>query len=153
MWSRRSCGQGSVRPQGWELPGVWGRFWGESSVSPQSMAVPIQQNCESSSSGCSSQGHCMAEVGRDLWRSSGPTPLLKQGHPEPVAQDHEYLQGWRLHNHLGQPVPVLGHPHSEKVFPDVQKLLLCFSLCLLSCEGKWWVSWRKWYQEIREMKW
>ena len=27
-------------------------------------------------------------MGRDLWRSSGPTPLLKQGHLEPVAQDH-----------------------------------------------------------------
>ena len=32
----------------------------------------------------------------------------------------EYLQGWRLHNLPGQPVPVLSHPHSKKVFPDVQ---------------------------------
>ena len=45
--------------------------------------------------------HRMVEVGRDLWRSSGPNPLLKQGHLEPVAQDHvqmafEYLQGWIL---------------------------------------------------------
>ena len=59
----------------------------------------------------------MAEVGRDLWRSSGPTPLLKQGHPEQAAQDcvqmaFEYLQGWRLHSLPGQPVPVLGHPLS-----------------------------------------
>lgn len=48
----------------------------------------------------------MAEIGRDLWRSSGPTPLLKQGHIQLVAQDHtqtgfeytqeEYTQ--RLHN-------------------------------------------------------
>ena len=46
--------------------------------------------------------HRMVEVGRDLWnssgRSSGPTPLLKHGHLEPVAQDcvqvaSEYLQG------------------------------------------------------------
>ena len=29
----------------------------------------------------------MVEVGRDFWRLSGPTLLLKQGHPEPVAQD------------------------------------------------------------------
>ncbi|KAK4821092.1 hypothetical protein QYF61_013420 [Mycteria americana] len=29
----------------------------------------------------------MVEVGRDLQRSSGPTPLLQQGHLEPVAQD------------------------------------------------------------------
>jgi len=33
----------------------------------------------------------------------------------------KYLQGWRLHNLSGQPVPVLSHPHSEKVFPDVQR--------------------------------
>ena len=68
----------------------------------------------------------MVEAGRDLWRSSGPTPLLKQGHLGQVASDHvqiafEYLQGWRLHNLSGQPVPVLGHPHSKKVFPDVQR--------------------------------
>ena len=73
-----------------------------------------------------SQNHRLAEVGRDVWRSSGLTPLLKQGHLEMVAQDHaqmafEYLQGWRLHNLTGQPVPVLSHPHGEKVFPDVQR--------------------------------
>jgi len=28
----------------------------------------------------SSQNHRMVEVGRDLWRSSGPTPLLKLDH-------------------------------------------------------------------------
>ena len=36
----------------------------------------------------------------------------------------EYLQGCGdeyLHNLPGQSVPVLGHPHREKVFPDVQK--------------------------------
>ena len=27
---------------------------------------------------------------------------------------------WRLHDHLEQHVPVLSHPHSEKVFPDAQ---------------------------------
>ncbi|KAK4810954.1 hypothetical protein QYF61_013362, partial [Mycteria americana] len=40
----------------------------------------------------------MVEVGRDLWRSSCPTPLLKQGHLEPVAQDH--VDGSR---HKGNP--------------------------------------------------
>lgn len=30
----------------------------------------------------------MVEVGRDLLRSSCPGPLIRQGHPEPVAQDH-----------------------------------------------------------------
>ena len=43
-----------------------------------------------------SQNHRMVEAERDLWRSSGPTLLLKQGHLEPAAQDHvqtafEYL--------------------------------------------------------------
>jgi len=32
----------------------------------------------------------------------------------------EYLQGWRLHHLPGQPVPVLVHPHSKKVFPALQ---------------------------------
>jgi len=30
----------------------------------------------------------VVEVGRDLWRSSGPIPLLKQGHLEPVTQEN-----------------------------------------------------------------
>ncbi|NXV35722.1 NEK5 kinase, partial [Rissa tridactyla] len=38
-----------------------------------------------------------------------------------LIQAFEYLQRWRLHTPSGQPVPVLGHPHSGKVFPDVQK--------------------------------
>jgi len=64
----------------------------------------------------------MAEVGRTFWSSSGPTLLLKQGHLEPLAQDYvqkpsDYLQGWRLHSLLGQPVPVLGYPRSERGVP------------------------------------
>lgn len=40
----------------------------------------------------------MFEVGTYFWRLSGPTPLLKQGHLEQVAQEHvqialEVLQG------------------------------------------------------------
>ena len=55
-----------------------------------------------------SQNHRMVEVGRDIWMSSSPTLLLKQGHLGQVTQDHarsafEYLQGWRLHNLSGQP--------------------------------------------------
>jgi len=73
----------------------------------------------------------MVEVGRGLWSSSGPTHLLKQGHPEKGVQNHTqtafgYLQGWRLHNMPWQPVPVLSHPHTEKVFPDVQREPLMF---------------------------
>jgi len=33
------------------------------------------------------QRHRMVGVGRDLWGSSGPTPLPKQGHLEQAAQD------------------------------------------------------------------
>jgi len=45
----------------------------------------------------------MAGVGRDLCRSSGPTPLPKQGHLQQAAQDLvqadlEYLQRGRLQN-------------------------------------------------------
>jgi len=66
----------------------------------------------------------MAEVGRHLWSSSGPTSLLKQGHLQPVAQEHvwmafKYLQGGECNDLPAQPVPVISHSHSEKVFPDV----------------------------------
>jgi len=59
-----------------------------------------------------SQNHRIFGVGRDLCRSSSPTPLLKQGHLQQAAQDLlqaglEYLQRRRLHNLPGQPVPVL----------------------------------------------
>jgi len=93
-----------------------------------------------------SESHRITE-GLRLEGTSGviwSTPPLKQGHLEQAVQDHvqavfEYLQGWRLHHLPGQPVPVLGHSHSEKVFPDVQREppvflrgnLLCFSLCPL----------------------
>ena len=71
----------------------------------------------------------MVGVGKDLWRSSSPTPLLKQGHLEQAAQDcvqagFEYLQRRRLHNLPGQPVPVLRHPQREEVLPHVQTDLL-----------------------------
>lgn len=60
----------------------------------------------------------MAGVGRDVWRSPGQTPLLKQDHMETVAQDHaqmafDYHQGWRAHNFFMQLVPGLGHPRSS----------------------------------------
>jgi len=72
----------------------------------------------------------MVEVGRQLLRSTGPTPLLKQGHLEQVVQDcvqssFEHLQGWRFHILSGQPVPAFDHSHSEKV--------LGFFLCSDTC--------------------
>ena len=83
-----------------------------------------------------SQNHRMAEVGRELWRSSGPIPLLEQGNLEPVAQDRvqmafELLQERRLYNLSGQPVVVLSHPHSKKCFLMFRWTLLCVSLCSL----------------------
>lgn len=35
-----------------------------------------------------SQNYRMVEVGREVCRSSCPGLLLRQGHPEPAAQDH-----------------------------------------------------------------
>ena len=71
------------------------------------------------------QNHRMVGVGRDLCGSSSPTLLPKQGHLQQAAQDLvqaglEYLQLRRLHNLLGQPVPVLRHPQREEVLPHVQ---------------------------------
>jgi len=60
----------------------------------------------------SSQNHRVVGVGRDLYRSSSPSPLPKQGHLQQAAQDLvqvglEYLQRRRLRNLPGQHVPVL----------------------------------------------
>jgi len=99
--------------------------WGDtfqSSLSSQPWVVHLLlyfPSCHHSQSLSSrdSQNHRMFEVGRDLCGSSGPTPLLKQGHPEQAAQDLvqaglEYLQRRRLHSLPGQPGPVLHHPQS-----------------------------------------
>ena len=72
-----------------------------------------------------SQSNRIVGVGRDLWGSSSPTLLPKQGHLQQAAQDHvqaglEYLQRRRLHSLPGQPVPGLRHPQNEEVLPHVQ---------------------------------
>jgi len=72
-----------------------------------------------------SQKHKVVEVGRHLWRSSGPAPLFMQGHLELVVQDHiqlafRYFQGGGIHNFPEQPMPVLSHPDKKSVFPDIQ---------------------------------
>ena len=76
-----------------------------------------------------SQNQRMFGVGRELWGSSCPTPLAKQGHPEQAAQDlvqasFEYLQRRRIHSQPGQPVPVLCHPHRKEALPHVHSHLL-----------------------------
>ena len=88
----------------------------------------------------------MASVGRDLWGSSSPSPLLKQGHLQQAAQDLvqaglEYLQRRRLHNLPGQPVPVLCHPQREEVLLCVQMELLILqfvSIALCPVAGYHW---------------
>ena len=72
-----------------------------------------------------SQNHRMVGVGRDLWASSSPNPLMKPGHLAQVAQDFvqaglEYFLRRRIHNLPGQPVPVLRHPQRQEILPHVQ---------------------------------
>lgn len=71
--------------------------------------------------------HRTIEVGRDLFRSSSPTPLLRQGQLKQITQDHiqsgyECLHGWRLNILSGQPVPVFELSHCKIVFFPVFKL-------------------------------
>jgi len=85
----------------------------------------LLQNREINSHLTEPQSHRTAGVGKDLWRSSCPTPLQNQGHLKQVAQDHiqagfKYLQRRRLHNHSGQPVTGHHHPQSEAALLDVQ---------------------------------
>jgi len=85
--------------------------------------------CSSSAPNCRT-----VRLGRNLWRSFGPPPLLKQGHPQPVAQDHvqmavEDRQGWRLHNLPEQSVPALGHPQSKKKHFLMFRGTSCVSVC------------------------
>lgn len=76
----------------------------------------------------------MVKAGGDFWRSSGETSLLKHTHrasglgPGP---DGLIYPRWKLHSLPGQPESLLRHSDSEKVFSDVQRQLLCFSLCPL----------------------
>jgi len=73
----------------------------------------------------------MVGVGRDLWGSSSPAPLPKQGPLQQAAEDlvqagFEYHQRRRIHNISGQPVPVVRHPQMEEVLPYVQVELPMF---------------------------
>jgi len=71
-----------------------------------------------------SQNHKMVTIEKDLWKSSGQPCLVKQYHLQSVAQDHvqtafENLQGRRLRNLPGQPMPVFSYSHRENMFSDV----------------------------------
>lgn len=86
------------------------------------------------SSAASFAGSQMFEIGRDLWKSSGPTPLLKKSHLESSAQvcvsmSSEYLQNLAIYNLSGHAVPVLGLSLTRKMcFLVVRGKLLHFSL-------------------------
>lgn len=59
-------------------------------------------------------------------KSCGSSPLLKLGHLQPVVLIHvqvafEYPPAGRFQNLFVKTLPVLCHPHSEKVFPDAQR--------------------------------
>lgn len=79
----------------------------------------------------------MTEVGKDLWRSSKPNPLLKAGQLEWAAQDYvqvglEYFQGWRLHILSGQ------WPNCMPFFIyDEPIQTLCFGIPALLSFGTW----------------
>lgn len=65
----------------------------------------------------------MVEAERDHRRSFSPTSLLTQGQVEHIPWDCvqmalEILQGWKLCNLSGQPLPVVGHPHSKEAQVD-----------------------------------
>ena len=61
------------------------------------------------------------------------SPLIEQAHAEQEAQEHlqagfEWLQGRRLHNLPGQPVPLLWHPHRKEGFSHIEVELPVFQL-------------------------
>lgn len=75
--------------------------------------------------------HRVVEVGRHLWVYL-LQPLLQQGHAELLTQAHvqaasESLQGEKLHNLSGKPVPVLQHQLG------VLWVQRCMQECLLVC--------------------
>ena len=68
----------------------------------------------------------MAWVEKDHSDHQVSTPCYVQGRqpPDQAAQSHiqpglEWLQGWGIHNLLGQPVPVHHHPLREKLPPNI----------------------------------
>jgi len=70
----------------------------------------------------------MACVEKDRNDHRLSTPCYVRGHqpPDQAAQSHiqpglECLQGWGIHNLLGQPVPVCHHPLCEKMTNDLEE--------------------------------
>lgn len=86
-----------------------------------------------------SQNHRMDEVESVLWESPNPTSLLKQGQKNQAVQDcvqlcFEYVQGWRLYNTSGEPVPAFNHSHSNKknIYSNRIFCISIYTHCLFS---------------------
>lgn len=82
---------------------------------------------------CKASDRSMAKVGRHLWRVFNPTPPVKQGHLEQLAQDtlqsgFEYFQDWRILSFSEQPIPV-SDDYGAKVFLVFKWHSPCFILC------------------------
>ena len=79
-----------------------------------------------------SQNPRMAGIGRDLWRSPCPTPLLEQAPPEQghraASRQGVNVPGKGLHTLPGQPVPLLWHPHRRDLFSHIEVELPVFQL-------------------------
>lgn len=77
-----------------------------------------------------SESHRVFEIGRDHWRFSTPTPLLRLGQTLPahsyVQSGFKYLQRWRIHNFSCEMVPDPNHPHSRSLF-SCSDGILCIS--------------------------
>ena len=78
----------------------------------------------------------MVGVGRDLWRSSCPIPLIEQGCPEQGAQEcvqvgFECLQGRDPTASLGSLCPCSGTHTGKKLFLMFRWNFPCSNLCLL----------------------
>ena len=65
------------------------------------------------------KNHRMAWVEKDHNDHLVSTSLLCAGSPT-TRPGLECLQGWGIHNLLGQPVPVCHHPVCEKLLPNIQ---------------------------------
>lgn len=68
------------------------------------------------------QSHRVVEVGRDLCRSSSPTPLIKQSHLQHIVQDPiQAIFGiFRDGDATTSPGNQLCHSHCKEVFPSIQ---------------------------------
>lgn len=73
------------------------------------------------------QNHRMVQVGGHLVQHPcSNRATYKQVVRDCVQMAFEYLQGQRLLNLSGEPMPVLSHPHGKNVFSDIQTTPLVF---------------------------